>query len=63
VQSGAFSWPISHRWDRRTSLAPNVPVTLTAADYLAGGDPALETVKAMIARISTAGASPVSARP
>lgn len=42
-------WQLSHPWDRRTSIAPQVPVTLTAADYFAGRDPVLATVRAMIA--------------
>ncbi len=47
-------WQMSHPWDRRTSIAPHVPVTMTAADYFAGRDPALETVKAMITRDAAA---------
>ncbi len=43
-------WQLSHPWDRRVSIVPQVPMTMTAADYFAGRDPVLETVKAMIAR-------------
>lgn len=42
-------WQMSHPWDERTSVAPQIPVTLTAADYLAGRDPVLETTKSLIA--------------
>jgi len=42
-------WQLSHPWDHRGSIAPRVPVQLTAADWRAGRDPALETIKAMIA--------------
>jgi hypothetical protein len=41
-------WQLSHPWDGRTSIAPQVPVVLTAADWRAGRDPALERVKTMI---------------
>ena len=45
--AGAFSgvrWQLSHPWDERRSIVPQVPVQLTAADYFAGRDPALNAV-------------------
>jgi len=42
-------WQTSHHWDQRTSIAPQLPVTITAADYFAGRDPVLEVVKARTA--------------
>jgi tetratricopeptide (TPR) repeat protein len=41
-------WQLSHPWDERGSIVPDVPVQLTAKDYFAGRDPVLETVKKMI---------------
>lgn len=37
-------WQLSHPWDKRTSIVPDIPVQLTAKAYFAGKDPALETV-------------------
>lgn len=45
---GGVLWQLSHPWDKRTSIVPDVPVQLTAADYFAGRDPVLETVERMI---------------
>ncbi len=41
-------WQLSHPWDKRRSIAPKVPVQLTAEDYFAGRDPVLTTVQKMI---------------
>lgn len=48
-QIGGVWWQLSHPWDKRRSIAPQVPVQLTAASYFAGQDPALEVVKRIIA--------------
>jgi hypothetical protein len=48
---GAFSgarWQLSHPWDRRRSIVPQVPVQLTAKAYFAGRDPVVETVFQLI---------------
>jgi hypothetical protein len=42
-------WQLSDPWDARFSQAPQAPVQLTAADYFAGRDPALDVVRTMIA--------------
>lgn len=42
-------WQLSHPWDERRSIAPHVPVQLTAEAYFAGRDPVLEAALAMIA--------------
>jgi hypothetical protein len=50
-QIGSFSglrWQISHPWDQRHSLAPQVPVQLTAKAYFRGEDPALDAVLQII---------------
>jgi tetratricopeptide (TPR) repeat protein len=50
-QIGSFSglrWQLSHPWDQRHSLAPQVPVELTAKAYFRGEDPALEAVLRLI---------------
>ena len=41
-------WQLSDPWDERYSQAPHAPVQLTAADYFAGRDPALDLVRTMI---------------
>jgi tetratricopeptide (TPR) repeat protein len=44
---GSFAgvrWQISHPWDKRRSIVPQVPVQLTAKTYFEGQDPALNTV-------------------
>jgi hypothetical protein len=49
--TGAFSgarWQLSHPWDQRRSIVPQVPVQLTAAAYFRGEDPALEAVYRLI---------------
>jgi hypothetical protein len=49
--SGSFSgarWQRSHPWDRRRSITPHLPVTLSAEAYFAGRDPVLEAVFEMI---------------
>jgi hypothetical protein len=49
--TGAFSgarWQLGHPWDQRRSIAPQVPVTLSAKAYFAGRDPALEAVFELI---------------
>ena len=50
-QIGSFSglrWQLSHPWDQRHSLAPQVPVELTAKAYFRGEDPALNAVLRLI---------------
>jgi hypothetical protein len=50
-QIGSFSglrWQISHPWDQRHSLVPQVPVQLTAKAYFRGEDPALDAVLRLI---------------
>lgn len=42
-------WQLSDPWDARFTQVPHAPVQLTAADYFAGRDPALDVVRAMIA--------------
>jgi hypothetical protein len=44
----AVRWNLSHPWDRRREMVPQVPVQLTASDYFAGRDPALQAVYALI---------------
>lgn len=51
--TGAFSgarWQLSHPWDTRRSIVPQVPVQLTAAAYFKGEDPALDAVFRLIDR-------------
>ena len=43
-------WQLSHPWDKRASIAPHVPVQLTAEAFFAGRDPALDSVRTLIAR-------------
>jgi tetratricopeptide (TPR) repeat protein len=50
-QIGSFSglrWQISHPWDQRHSLVPQIPVQLTAKAYFRGEDPALYAVLRLI---------------
>jgi C-terminal processing protease CtpA/Prc len=52
--TGAFSgvrWQLSNPWDERRSIVPQVPVQLTAGDYFAGRDPALDAVFRLIREI------------
>src|SRR5437763_13117382 len=49
--AGAFSgvrWQLSNPWDERRSIVPQVPVQLTAGDYFAGRDSALDAVFRLI---------------
>ena len=49
--TGAFSgarWQLSHPWDKRRSIVPQVPVQLTATAYFKGDDPALDAVFRLI---------------
>jgi hypothetical protein len=49
--TGAFAgarWQLSHPWDARRSIVPQVPVQLTAAAYFRGEDPALDAVFRLI---------------
>ncbi|HYD13594.1 MAG TPA: hypothetical protein VEC11_12175 [Allosphingosinicella sp.] len=45
----AVTWQLSDPWDRRPVVTPHIPVQLTAEAYFAGRDPALETIRALIA--------------
>jgi tetratricopeptide (TPR) repeat protein len=50
-QIGSFSglrWQLSHPWDQRHSLVPQVPVQLTAKAYFRGDDPVMDAVLRMI---------------
>jgi tetratricopeptide (TPR) repeat protein len=53
AHSGA-RWQLSHPWDERRSIMPQVPVQLTAKAYFAGEDPVLETVLRIIAEVHSA---------
>jgi hypothetical protein len=44
----AVKWQLSAPGDRRREISPEVPVQLTAADYFAGRDPALEAIWRLI---------------
>jgi tetratricopeptide (TPR) repeat protein len=49
--TGSFAgvrWQLSHPWDLRRSIVPQVPVQLRADDYFAGRDPALDAVFRLI---------------
>ena len=48
----AVKWQLSHPWDVRGTIVPNVPVPLTAADYFAGRDPVMDTTLKLIASSS-----------
>lgn len=48
-------WQDSDPGDDRPFIAPRVPVGLSAADYFAGRDPALEAITILIGRASGAG--------
>ena len=57
---GAFSsvrWQLSHPWDTRRSIVPQIPVPLTAKAYFRGEDPALETILRRINRTASPGGS------
>lgn len=50
--TGAFSsvrWQLSHPWDLRRSIVPQMPVPLTAGAYFRGEDPVLEGITRRIA--------------
>lgn len=49
VSISTRAWQFSYPMDRRVWIAPDVPVALTSADYLAGRDPVLEAVRRVIA--------------
>ena len=40
-------WQLSHPWDRRASIVPEVPVSLSARAWLVGEDPVLDTALRM----------------
>jgi tetratricopeptide (TPR) repeat protein len=44
----AVRWQLSSPSDRRREISPEVPVQLTAADYFAGRDPALDAIFELI---------------
>ena len=49
--AGSFSgarWQLSHPWDERRSIVPQIPIQLTADAYFAGRDPALEAIFGVI---------------
>ena len=41
-------WQLSHPWDKRLSIVPQMPVQLTAKDYFEGKDPVLDAVFLLI---------------
>lgn len=43
------NWQLSHPWDRRASIVPEVPVSLSARAWLAGEDLVLDTALRMAA--------------
>jgi tetratricopeptide (TPR) repeat protein len=50
--TGAVSgvrWQLSHPWDKRNSVAPDVPVAMSSTDYFAGRDPVMAVVMRLIA--------------
>ncbi len=52
----AVKWNLSRNvFDERREMSPEVPVQLTAADYFAGRDPALDTVFRLIRRSGSTG--------
>jgi len=46
----SVKWQLGYPYDQRRTIVPSIPVTLTAADYFAGRDPAWETIKAICIR-------------
>jgi tetratricopeptide (TPR) repeat protein len=56
IQAGvtAWTWNLGMTSDRRREMSPEVPVQLTAEDYFAGRDPALDAVFRLIARRAAA---------
>ncbi len=45
----AVKWQLSHPWDVRATIVPQIPVPLTAADYFGGRDPVLDATLKVIA--------------
>jgi hypothetical protein len=45
----AVKWNLSHPYDARREISPDVPVQLTARDYFSGRDTVLETIYQLIA--------------
>jgi tetratricopeptide (TPR) repeat protein len=43
-------WQLSHPWDKRASITPHVPVSLTADAYFGGRDPVMDAVLALLDR-------------
>jgi len=37
----SVKWQLSHPWDTRGSIVPQIPVEMSAVDYFAGRDPAM----------------------
>lgn len=48
-------WPVAYHGKAVGSLAPDIPVTMSFADYVAGRDPALEAALADISRTAPGG--------
>jgi tetratricopeptide (TPR) repeat protein len=46
-------WQLGYPSDARRSIVPQVPVAMTAADYFAGRDPALETAESLCMNASS----------
>jgi hypothetical protein len=46
-------WQLGYPSDARRSVVPQVPVAMTAADYFAGRDPALETAESLCMKASS----------
>ncbi|HWH22619.1 MAG TPA: hypothetical protein VNT25_04915, partial [Allosphingosinicella sp.] len=61
--NGAVSglrWQLSHPWDERRAIVPEVPVQVTAKDYFAGRDRGLEVVLEMISARKAGGSKPAA---
>ena len=43
----SVKWQLSHPWDSRGSIVPQIPVATSAQDYFAGRDPAMEIAKTL----------------
>jgi hypothetical protein len=54
----SLKWQLGYPYDLRRSVVPQVPVVMTASDYFAGRDPALETAKALSVRNNRDRSSP-----
>jgi hypothetical protein len=58
VNISAVRWNLSHPYDERREISPDVPVQLTASDYFSGRDTVLATTYRLIAeRSSSVGGS------